>query len=77
MNKLAKDFMAIIETKKIQFTPRELRIVKQAIRAIESWEEEQSKSCFGCCHLGDSRYNCNACARFGHVDYYFNMTNKE
>lgn len=77
MSKLSKNFMDIIEAKEIQFTPSELRIIKRVVRAVESWEEEQSKSCFGCCHLGDKLYNCKACARFGHTDFYFNMKNKD
>lgn len=70
MGKLAKEFMDIINEQDFCFEPYEMKVVKLAIRAVEKWEEEQNKSCYGCLHLGDVRYDCKSCARFGHDDHY-------
>lgn len=69
MGNLAKKFADIINEQDFCFEPYEMKIVESAIRAINEWEE-QNKGCFGCLHLGDKKYKCESCARFGHVDYY-------
>lgn len=74
MGKLAKAFMDIINEQDFCFEPHEMKIVKLAIRAVEKWEEEQNKSCYGCAHLRDALYDCKPCARFGYVDYYVSRT---
>lgn len=74
MGKLAKEFADIIN-KQSCFEPSELKTIMLAIRAINEWEK-QNKGCFGCIHLGDKRYNCESCARFGHVDHYVSNCDK-
>ena len=69
MGKLAKEFADIINEQDFCFEPYEMKIVKLDIMAINEWEE-QNKGCFGCLHLGDKKYKCESCAKFGHVDYY-------
>ena len=70
MGKLAKEFTDILNKQDFCFDPYEMKVVRLAIRAIEKWEEAQKENCFGCAHLGDKRYDCRSCARFGHVDHY-------
>lgn len=69
MGKLAKEFADIINEQDFCFEPYEMKVVKLGIRAINEWEE-QNKGCSGCLHLGDKKYKCESCVRFGHVDYY-------
>ena len=69
MNKLANEFADIINEQDFCFEPYEMKIIKLIIRAVNEWEE-QNKGCFGCLHLGDKKYKCELCKRFGHVDHY-------
>lgn len=47
--------------------------VNELVDAVNEWEE-QHKECYGCLHLGDKKYNCKLCARFGHNDHYVSNT---
>lgn len=69
MGKLAKEFADIINEQDFCFDPYEMKVIRLAIRAINEWEE-QNEGCYECLHLGDKKYKCESCARFGHVDYY-------
>lgn len=71
MRSLVKEFTDILNKQDFCLDPYETKVVKLAIKAIEQWEEEeQKKNCWGCAHLGDQRYDCRPCARFGHIDCY-------
>lgn len=69
MGKLAEKFANIINEQDFCFDPYEMKVVQLAIKAINEWEE-QNKGCSGCLHLEDKKYQCESCARFGHVDHY-------
>ena len=69
MGKLAKEFADIINEQDFCFDPYEMKVIRLAIRTINEWEE-QNKGFYGCLNLGDKKYKCESCARFGHVDYY-------
>ena len=69
MGKLAKEFADIINEQDFCFDSHEMQVIQMATRAINEWEK-QNKGCYGCLHLGDKKYKCESCARFGHDDYY-------
>lgn len=69
MERLAKEFADIINEQDFCFDLYEMKIDELAIKAVNEWEE-QNKDCFGCFHLGDKKYKCELCVRFGHVDHY-------
>ena len=57
------------------FTPEfvsdeEAEMLYHTILFWRSKDDVYNKGCFGCAHLGDPRYDCKSCARFGHVDHY-------
>ena len=69
MGKLAKEFADIINEQDFCFDSYEIKVIRLATGAINELEE-QHKGCYVCLHLGDKKYKCESCARFGHVDYY-------
>ena len=69
MGKLSKEFADIINEQDFCFDAHEMKVIQLATRAISEWEE-QNKGCYGCLHLGDKKYRCESCVRFGHDDYY-------
>ena len=69
MGKLAKEFADIINEQDFCFDAHEMKVIQLATRAINGWEE-QNKGCYECLHLGDKKYRCESCVRFGYDDYY-------
>ena len=72
---------------KNEHAPKCAEAIMEAYRIIEDYEvikkdyeilkyyKEISKGCLGCVHLGDTKYKCKNCARFGHIDYYMGRYN--